>query len=90
MNKALEVANKLKEAMIASHGKENCEDIIIHNCSEEGANFSNNDDGVEFIWEGGPEEWAQDASMSPWMLSQQGVFAEPYNHFVLNLHNEGK
>lgn len=80
----LQAAKKIRDAMVKAYGES--DDLVIwdkEKCSRQG--FGEGE--AALVWEGGPEEWAVNVSMSPVALSLPGILAEPYNSFILNFYN---
>ena len=79
----LQAAKKVRSSLVATYGES--EDLVVWNkkqCARQGFG----DGEAALVWEGGPEEWAVNVSMSPVALSMPGILAEPYNSFILNFY----
>lgn len=81
----LQAAKKVRDAMVKAYGES--EDLVVWNKEKCAQQSCGGVGEAALVWEGGPEEWAINVSMSPAALSLPGILAEPYNSFILNFYN---
>lgn len=78
----MQAATKFKDMLIAKYGESETTELVLWNKSKSaGMGFGEGE--ATLCWEGGPEEWAINESMTKFAFSLPGILAEPYNHFVL-------
>ncbi len=82
----MEAANKFKDMLVEKYGEENATELVIWD-EAKSAEMGYGEGEATICWEGGPENWAVNESMTDFAFSNlPGILAEPYNHFILNFY----
>lgn len=82
----MQAAKKFREMLVEKYGEENTTELVIWN-TVKSAEMGWGNGEATICWEGGPENWAVNESMTEYAARGfPGILIEPYNHFVLNFY----